>query len=106
PPMKIVILGSRGIPARYGGFETLAEQLAIRLAARGHQVTVYCRSAFCKPEDTIDPGIKRIILPGLANKHFDTLAHSFRSILNVCKTDTEVVLIVNVANSVSAWIPR
>ena len=41
--MKIAILGTRGIPARYGGFETLAEQLATRLAARGHAVTVYCR---------------------------------------------------------------
>ncbi|NOT63755.1 MAG: DUF1972 domain-containing protein, partial [Acidobacteria bacterium] len=37
--MKIAILGTRGIPANYGGFETFAEQLGVRLAARGHQVT-------------------------------------------------------------------
>lgn len=42
--MKIAILGTRGIPARYGGFETFAEELATRLAARGQQVTVYCES--------------------------------------------------------------
>ena len=41
--MKIAILGTRGIPARYGGFETFAEELSKRLAARGHEVTVYCR---------------------------------------------------------------
>src|SRR6478609_5272226 len=42
--MKIAILGTRGIPARYGGFETFAEQLATRLAVLGHEVTVFCES--------------------------------------------------------------
>ena len=41
--MKIAILGTRGIPASYSGFETAVEQLASRLTARGHDVTVYCR---------------------------------------------------------------
>ena len=40
---RIAILGTRGIPANYGGFETFAEELSVRLAARGHAVTVYCR---------------------------------------------------------------
>ncbi|MBI4482243.1 MAG: DUF1972 domain-containing protein, partial [Acidobacteria bacterium] len=38
--MKIAIIGTRGIPASYGGFETFAEELAARLVQRGHQVTV------------------------------------------------------------------
>ncbi len=42
--MKLAILGTRGIPAAYGGFETFAEELSRRLAARGHTVTVYCRA--------------------------------------------------------------
>ena len=42
--LRIAILGTRGIPAGYGGFETFAEQLAVRLAARGHQVTVYAEA--------------------------------------------------------------
>ena len=46
--MKIAFLGSRGIPARYSGFETFYEQLATRLAARGHRVTVYNRSHFIR----------------------------------------------------------
>lgn len=40
--MKIAILGTRGIPARYGGFETFAEKLATGLSARGYDVTVFC----------------------------------------------------------------
>jgi len=39
--VKIAILGTRGIPGNYGGFETFAEELSTRLVERGHQVTVY-----------------------------------------------------------------
>ncbi len=42
--MKIAILGTRGIPARYGGFETFAEKLAVGLVEHGAEVTVYCES--------------------------------------------------------------
>jgi len=47
--MRIAILGTRGIPAAYGGFETFAEHLSTRLAARGHEVTVYCRAHYTSP---------------------------------------------------------
>ena len=47
--MKLAILGTRGIPASYGGFETFAQELAPRLAARGHDVTVYCRAQYVDP---------------------------------------------------------
>jgi glycosyltransferase involved in cell wall biosynthesis len=39
---KVAILGTRGIPARYGGFETFADRLAIGLTEHGYDVTVYC----------------------------------------------------------------
>src|ERR1019366_8209890 len=42
--MKLAILGTRGIPAGYGGFETFAEKLALGLHARGFDVTVFCES--------------------------------------------------------------
>ncbi|MCU1348479.1 MAG: glycosyl transferase, group 1, partial [Acidobacteria bacterium] len=44
-PLSIAILGTRGVPPRYGGFETFAAELGTRLVARGHRVTVYCRGA-------------------------------------------------------------
>ena len=47
--MRIAILGTRGIPANYGGFETFAEHLSTRLVARGHAVTVYCRAHYTSP---------------------------------------------------------
>ena len=41
--LRIAMLGTRGVPARYGGFETAVEEVGSRLAARGHEVIVYCR---------------------------------------------------------------
>jgi glycosyltransferase involved in cell wall biosynthesis len=104
--MKIAILGTRGIPARYGGFERLAEQLSARLAARGHEVTVYCRRPFITPEDAVAAGVRRIILPTISNKHLDTPFHTLLSVLHVSFTDSDVVFICNVANGPIAWIPR
>ena len=104
--MKIAILGTRGIPARYGGFETLAEHLSARLAARGHEVAVYCRRPFTKPDDLVAPGVRRVILPTISSKHFDTAFHTLLSLIHVCFTEAEVVFICNVANGPIAWIPR
>ena len=39
--LKICILGTRGIPNKYGGFEQFAEKFAIRMADKGHDVYVY-----------------------------------------------------------------
>jgi glycosyltransferase involved in cell wall biosynthesis len=104
--MKIAILGTRGIPARYGGFETLADQLSKRLAQRGHEVTVYSRKPFTTQQDIYDKRIRRVILPTVMSKHFDTLFHTFISVLHVIFSDVEVILICNVANSPFALIPR
>lgn len=104
--MKIAIVGTRGVPARYGGFETLAEQLSARLAARGHEVTVYCRRPFTKPDDVVAPGVRRVILPTISRKHFDTAFHTLLSLIHVCFTEADVVFICNVANGPIAWIPR
>ena len=104
--MNIAIVGTRGIPARYGGFETLADQLSKRLAERGHTVTVYCRKSFTSPDDIFDHRIRRVILPSVPSMHFDTLFHTFLSIVNVLFGSSEVVLICNVANSPFAWMPR
>jgi glycosyltransferase involved in cell wall biosynthesis len=106
--MKIAILGSRGIPNRYGGFEAFAENLSRHLAERGHDVTVYCRKPFTRPGDDklLDPRIRRVILPSIRAKHLDTPTNTFLAAVHVCLTRAEVVLMVNVANSPVAWIPR
>lgn len=104
--MKIAILGTRGVPARYGGFETFAEQISKRLTERGHKVVVYCRRAFTGPDDNISDHVGRVILPSISSKHLDTFSHTLLSIIHVLFTDADVVLLCNVANSPFAWVPR
>ncbi|WP_050812504.1 DUF1972 domain-containing protein [Acidovorax radicis] len=56
--LRIALLGARGIPASYGGFETFAEQLSTRLVARGHEVTVYAESSESSVADTFYQGVR------------------------------------------------
>ena len=69
--MKIALLGTRGIPARYGGFETFAEELSTRLARRGHQVTVYCRSNNVPEALPEYQGVRLVTLPTIRHKYFE-----------------------------------
>lgn len=104
--MKIAILGTRGIPANYGGFETLAEELSARLVARGHSVTVYGRTNNISYRGETYRGVRLVLLPTISHKYLDTIAHTFSSVLHVMFQDADVVLICNSANSLFAFLPR
>lgn len=104
--MKIAILGTRGIPANYGGFETFAEQLGTRLAARGHAVTVYGRKHYSTTQERSHNGVELVILPTIRHKYFDTAVHSFLSVLHTVTRKYDIILICNAANSIYAFLPR
>ena len=101
--MHIAILGTRGIPARYGGFETFAEELGKHLAARGHRITIYCRE-----RGTADThlGCELVYLPTLRHKYFDTVAHTFLSTLHLLFRRADAALYCNAANAIFTWMPR
>ena len=100
--MKFAIVGTRGIPARYGGFETFAEELSTRLAARGHHVTVYCRQKSESPYR----GVSLVHLPTIRHKYYETITHTFLSTLHLLAHRNDVVLYCNAANAVFTWMPR
>src|SRR2546421_13025766 len=77
--MKVAILGTRGIPASYSGFETAAEQLAKRLTARGHEVVVYCRPHVVDRRLTEWRGARLVPLPPVRKKYPDTVVPTFPS---------------------------
>jgi glycosyltransferase involved in cell wall biosynthesis len=104
--MKIAILGTRGIPANYGGFETFAEECAAGLVARGHQVTVYGRAHYVSRTLKTYRGARLVVLPTLEWKYTDTVVHTFLSILHSVFRSYDLILICNAANSIHAWIPR
>ncbi|MBN2390470.1 MAG: DUF1972 domain-containing protein [Anaerolineae bacterium] len=104
--MKIALLGTRGIPASYSGFETCVEQLGQRLVERGHQVTVYCRSHHIKYAEPYYKGIKLVKHATIANKYLDTMVHSFVSSLHALTQRYDVALYFIAGNSPVTWIPR
>ena len=73
--MRIALIGTRGIPAAYSGFETAVEHLSREFSARGHEVTVYCRPHMTERRDE-HAGARLVHLPTIRNKYLDTLAHT------------------------------
>ncbi len=104
--MKIAIMGIRGIPANYGGFETFAEQLAPRLVAKGHEVTVYGRSHAIQHDGDTYKGVRLVILPTIAHKYLDTVVHTLLCVLHSLKERYDAVLVCNSANAYCAFVPR
>ncbi len=104
--MRIAILGTRGVPANYGGFETFAEECAAGLVARGHDVTVYGRSHYVPQGLQSCRGIRLTVLPTLPWKYTDTVVHTLLSVIHSVPRRFDAVLICNAANSIFAWIPR
>jgi glycosyltransferase involved in cell wall biosynthesis len=98
-PLSIALIGSRGIPANYGGYETLMEELAVRLAARGFKVTVYCRSHFTPRDLARYRGVELVVLPTLRTKHLDTPVHTLLSCLHAAARSYDAALVVNSANA-------
>ena len=104
--MRIAILGTRGVPASYGGFETFAEHLSTRLVRRGHDVTVYCRAHYVSPRQIEYHGVRLKVLPTIRHKYFDTVVHTFLSTLYAAPARYDAALICNAANALFAPILR
>jgi glycosyltransferase involved in cell wall biosynthesis len=103
--MRFAIVGTRGIPARYGGFETLAAEISSRLALRGHEVCVYSRRNRVLAE-RLPAGVVQRFVPYVPGKYFETVTHTGLSILDSLRRDYDAVLLVNAANAIFAGIPR
>ena len=96
--LKIAIIGSRGYPYVYSGYETLVKELSERLVKKGHYVRVYChRSLFIEKPKFIN-GIELIYTPSVETKLLSQFINSFFSFIHVCFSKTDVVLTLNSAN--------
>ncbi len=101
--MRIAIVGTRGVPANYGGFETFAEELGRRLVERGHEVLVYCREKH--PGDRF-LGMRLKTLPTIRHKYLETIVHTGISTFHLLTQRQDVALYCNAANAIFAWMPR
>ena len=77
--MRVAFIGTRGVPATYSGFETCVEQVGRRMVARGHEVTVFCRRGHYAQHPREHLGMRLVHLPAIAQKHLETLSHTFLS---------------------------
>lgn len=89
--LRIAMIGQRGIPATYGGVEHHVEELGSRLAAFGHDVTVYCRTNYCQERALEHRGMRLRHLPTVGTKHLDTIVHSFLSTLDAVARRYDVI---------------
>lgn len=105
--MRIALMGTRGIPANYGGFETFYENLGPGLAARGHDVTVYIRpDAVGDFDGHVYRGVHLVSLPSIRTKHLETITHTLLSVLHGLTRRYDVVYVCGVGNTPLVWIPR
>ena len=105
-PLRIAMLGTRGVPASYSGFETCVEELGTRLSARGHDVTVYCRVPHISFSGSEYRGMRLVKLPTVRSKHLDTITHTLLSSVHALGARYDVALYFNVGNSPLTWILR
>jgi len=94
--LRISFLGTRGVPARYGGFETAAEEIGRRLVDLGHAVTVYCRGGDRDVRSYL--GMDLVHLPAIRRRSLETLSHTAISTFHADCHRPDVAVLFNAAN--------
>lgn len=99
PSLSIAMIGTRGVPAHYGGFETCVEEVGARLAEKGHEVVVYCRGVDPKDRLPAYRGMTLVHLPAMQRRTAETLSHTALSAAHLFTHRTDVALVFNCANA-------
>ncbi|KSU67680.1 DUF1972 domain-containing protein [Arthrobacter sp. NIO-1057] len=97
--LSIALVGTRGVPARYGGFETAIEEVGCRLAEQGHDVTVYCRGTAKDERLSEYLGMKLVHLPAMRRRSLETLSHTALSVVHAVLKRPDVAIVFNAANA-------
>ncbi|MGY1687910.1 DUF1972 domain-containing protein [Geodermatophilus sp. SYSU D00867] len=98
---SIAMVGTRGVPARYGGFETAVEEVGRRLVERGHRVVVYCRTVpgAAGPPPAGHLGMELVHLPAARRRSLETLSHTALSVRHLLAHRTDAAIVFNAANA-------
>jgi glycosyltransferase involved in cell wall biosynthesis len=99
--LRVALLGTRGVPARYGGFETCVEEVGRRLADRGHEVVVYCRTVPGASEPPLPEylGMRLVHLPAARHRALETLSHTALSIGHLLTHRMDAAVVFNAGNA-------
>jgi glycosyltransferase involved in cell wall biosynthesis len=89
--MKIAMIGTKGIPATWGGIERHVEEISTRMAAMGHDVTVYCRPYYTTTDKPYYKGVRLRKMPTIPTKNLDAIVHTFLSTMEIILEDYDIV---------------
>jgi glycosyltransferase involved in cell wall biosynthesis len=81
-PLRIAVIGGRGVPSTYSGVERICEDLFSHFATRGHKITIYCRPQVLDTPCGTYRGMRLVRTPAPGGKNGETLSHSLTSILH------------------------
>lgn len=97
----MALIGTRGVPARYGGFETAVQEIGSRLVERGHRVIVFCRRTAANEAQPLKRylGMDLVTLPALHRRSLETLSHTALSVLHPSLRGVDAAIVFNAANS-------
>lgn len=104
--MKIAIIGIRGLPARYGGFETNVAKTAPFLAKNNIETHVYCRYNKKRPNRKKYQNVKLIYLKSPKIKKLATFWHTLKSLIHACLNNYDLIHVYNVGNGPLLIIPK
>ena len=96
--IKIAIIGSRGYPYVYSGYETFVKELSERLVKQNYEITVYCHKNLFKSYPKEVNGVNLVYINTIEKKVLSQFVHSFQSIIHACFKKYDVILVVNSAN--------
>ncbi len=109
PPMpvgSVAFIGSRGVPASYGGVETYVEEISAHLVSLGYQAAVYCHTRYVTARG-YHRGVELRFVPTLPTKHLETIIHSLLATLHVLLfCEEEIIHYQALGPATLAWLPR
>lgn len=96
--LHVAIIGSRGYPIVYSGYETFVKELSERMVQQNIKVTVYCHAHLFPQKPKQQNGVNLVYIPTLVSKSFSQLIHSFQCFIHAGFSNADVLLVVNAAN--------
>jgi len=104
--MRLSIIGSRGIPGRYGGFETFAEKLSLGLIEKGCDVTIYCIASYCDSREKYYKKVKRVFIPAPKKKSLEKIIYTLLSFIHASFRRNDILLLLGVPGVIFSIIPK
>lgn len=104
--MKIAIIGSRGYPYVYGGYETFVKELAERLVKKDVEIHIYNQRNLFKSRPSMMNGIHLHYIPTIPQKSLNQIVHCFLSLFHATFSSADIIFVLNLAAGPMGWIPK